>query len=88
MKREHHTRKKIGIRTVIFILAGVVTAMACGWSYITDHSVRFNSDRSGRGFYRLPPLPIMYDTKTGKELTVSEIDNMEYNGSSARRRRR
>lgn len=83
MKREHHTRKKIGIRTVIFILAGVVTAMACGWSYITDHSVRFNSDRSGRGFYRLPPLPIMYDTKTGKELTVSEIDNMEYNGDES-----
>ncbi|HTK38958.1 MAG TPA: tetratricopeptide repeat protein, partial [Pyrinomonadaceae bacterium] len=79
MKRERHSTKKIGIGTIIFVLAGVITAMACAWSYITDHSVRFNSYRTGRGFYRLPPLPIMYDMKTGKELTVAEIDNMEYN---------
>ena len=76
MKRKQHPGKKTGI--VILILAGAVTALACGWSYITDHSVRFNSERTGRGFYRLPPLPVMYDTKTGKELTVSEIENMDY----------
>lgn len=54
-------------------LAGAVTALACGWSLYTDHSVRFNTLRTGRGFYRLPPLPTMYDSKTGKELTVAEL---------------
>ena len=53
-------------------LAGSITAIACTWSYITDHSVRFNSYRTGRGFYRLPPLPIAFDTKTGKEISVTE----------------
>jgi outer membrane protein assembly factor BamD (BamD/ComL family) len=71
--------RRIGpVRGLFFMLVAAVTAMACGWSYITDHSVRFNSYRTGRGFYRLPPLPIMYDSKTGKELTVTEIENMQY----------
>lgn len=56
----------------VVMLAGAVTAMACIWSLYTDHSVRFNSFRSGRGFYRLPPLPIMYDSKMGKEITVND----------------
>ena len=59
--------KKRVIRTLILTSISVATAMACGWSYITDHSVRFNSYRTGRAFYRLPPLPIMFDRKTGKE---------------------
>ena len=67
------------VHIILLTLVGVVTAMACGWSYITDHSVRFNSFRSGRGFYRLPPLPIMYDKKTGKELSVNEIFDDENN---------
>ena len=57
----------------LLCLAGAVTAFACGWSLFTDHSVRFNTLRTGRGFYRLPPLPVMYDGKTGKELTVAEL---------------
>ena len=60
-------------RVLIVFVAAVATALACGWSYITDHSVRFNSYRSGRAFYRLPPLPIAYDAEKKKELTVNEL---------------
>ncbi|HEX4945185.1 MAG TPA: outer membrane protein assembly factor BamD [Blastocatellia bacterium] len=65
-------QSRIVVGTFGFMLIGAVTALACIWSLYTDHSVRFNSFRSGRGFYRLPPLPIMYDSKTGKEFTVNE----------------
>src|SRR5438105_3394088 len=67
------------IRTLILTSISVATAMACGWSYITDHSVRFNSHRTGRAFYRLPPLPIMFDRKTGKELSVADQSDDENN---------
>lgn len=66
-------QKAIGIRGLVIVFASVATAMACSWSYITDRSVRFNSYRTGRGFYRLPPLPIMYDSDTGKELSVQDL---------------
>jgi TolA-binding protein len=56
------------------MLATTAAVIACSWSLVTDRSVRFNSFRSGRGFYRLPPLPIMYDPATGKELSVQEVD--------------
>ncbi len=69
-----YLRKNV-VRNVIVLLAGTVTALACGWSLFTDHSVRFNSFRNGRGFYRLPPLPILYDPKTGKDMTVREVEN-------------
>ena len=62
----------------VVILVGAVTAMACMWSLYTDHSVRFNSFRSGRAFYRLPPLPIMYDSKTGKEISVQASNETGY----------
>jgi len=62
----------------LLLLAVAIAAIACAWSAIDDHSVRFNLLRTGRGFYRLPPLPIMYDPKTKKELTVQEMDNFEY----------
>lgn len=68
------------VRNVIVLLAGAVTALACGWSMFTDHSVRFNSFRNGRGFYRLPPLPIMYDPKTGRDITVAEVGVENYDG--------
>ncbi len=61
-----------------FTLVAAATALACSWSYITDHSVRFNSFRSGRGFYRLPPLPIMYDPATDKEVSTVEMENYLY----------
>lgn len=64
----------------IVVLAAAITALACGWSYVTDHSVRFNSFRNGRGFYRLPPLPIMFDSKTGKEIAVIDEQSLyKYN---------
>lgn len=63
-----------GLCPVIIISAAVITVVACGWSFVTDHSVRFNSYRVGTQFYRLPPLPIVVDHKTGKELTVRETD--------------
>jgi outer membrane protein assembly factor BamD (BamD/ComL family) len=62
----------------VVLLAGAVTALACIWSLYTDHSVRFNSFRRGRGFYRLPPLPIMYDGKSGREITVNEAGETGY----------
>lgn len=62
-------------RVLIAATLGASTALACGWSYITDHSVRFNSFRTGPGFYRLPPLPIAVDPVTGKEQSVAEIEN-------------
>ena len=71
-------RSGFWVRVLICTLVGVVSAIACGWSYLTDHSVRFNSYRSGRGFYRLPPLPIMYDAKTGKELSVQDLSEDDY----------
>src|SRR5215471_6143216 len=71
------------LRVAIVFLLSVVTALACGWSLWIDHSVRFNGQRSGRGFYRLPPLPFMYDSEKGKELTVAQMDEDEYNGEQA-----
>lgn len=62
----------------IVMLVAVVTALACGWSSYDDHSVRFNYERTGRGFYRLPPLPVMYNRKTKKDLSVREIENYDY----------
>ena len=66
----------------LIVLGGGATALACGWTLITDQSVRFNTYRSGRGFYQLPPLPIMYDRTTRKGITVkqqeavySDLDN-------------
>ena len=64
---------------VCAILIAAVSAAACVWSLYTDHSVRFNDFRSGRGFYRLPPLPIMYDSETGKEITVDQATENDYN---------
>src|SRR5437870_5101138 len=71
--------RQIALFGGLFVLFGVAIAMACGWSYITDHSVRFNSHRTGRAFYRLPPLPIMFDRKTGKELSVNDRYDDENN---------
>lgn len=65
-------------KILITIFAGSIAAIACTWSLMTDHSVRFNYYRSGRAFYRLPPLPIMYDSTTGKELTVRELEESDY----------
>ncbi len=74
-------RPMLAFASVFVIVAGAATTMACVWSLFTDHSVRFNSYRSGRGFYRLPPLPILYDGKTGKEITVNEENEARYNES-------
>ncbi len=63
--------RKLLVLVVLSVL-GASTALACGWSSWTDHSVRFNSERTGRGFYRLPPLPIRYDPSSKKEITASE----------------
>lgn len=62
-------------RIILLSAVGVSSAFACAWNFVSDHSVRFNSERSGRGFYRLPPLPISYDPVTGKELAVNEYEN-------------
>ncbi len=68
--------------TFVTLVAGVITAIACGWSMLSDHSVRF-SVRSGREFYRLPPLPLRYDPVTGKEQTAAEVgDYSDYEESS------
>lgn len=91
MKRRCSTLRKLSshiadrrnrpvIYGVFFALASAATALACGWSYVTDHSVRFNSYRLGRGFYRMPPLPVMYDPKTGKDISVKEIDAADESG--------
>ena len=64
--------------TLVSILLLTSVTLACIWSLFTDHSVRFNSFRQGRGFYRLPPLPIMYDSKTRKEITAHEAGETGY----------
>jgi outer membrane protein assembly factor BamD (BamD/ComL family) len=66
------------VSSFFIVLVGAVTALACIWSLYTDHSVRFNSFRKGRGFYRLPPLPIMYDSKTGKEIYYNTMNASFY----------
>lgn len=68
-------RRRVVACGVLIMLGGAIAVLACSWSYVTDHSVRFNSFRTGRGFYRLPPLPIMYDPVTGKEIAV--VDRLE-----------
>ncbi|HYJ91891.1 MAG TPA: outer membrane protein assembly factor BamD [Pyrinomonadaceae bacterium] len=80
-KKYFFVKRHLTVRFLIYsalLLLSAIAALACGWSYITDHSVRFNSYRSGRGFYRLPPLPIMYDQKKKKELTQPEVENFGY----------
>ncbi len=67
---------KIRLRNLL-LAAGVLTAftaaaMACGWYFSSDESVRFNSERYGRGFYRLPPLPISYDAEKDREIANGE----------------
>nr|MBA3353999.1 outer membrane protein assembly factor BamD [Blastocatellia bacterium] len=70
-----------GFRAVVVTLAIAATTLGCTWSLLTEHSVRFNAFRSGRGFYRLPPLPIMYDRESGKEITIeSQNDFYDYDG--------
>jgi outer membrane protein assembly factor BamD (BamD/ComL family) len=69
-------KRSVLLYSSIIMLAATITALACGWSYVTDHSVRFNSFRTGRGFYRLPPLPIMFDSKTGKEIAVIDEQSL------------
>ena len=69
------------IRSLIATAAGAVTAFACAWSGANDHSVRFNDYRTGRGFYRLPPLPIMYDAKRGEEISANQLENYDYQGA-------
>lgn len=70
------------VRTLIVTAAVAATAIGCTWNLFTDHSVRFNAFRTGSDFYRLPPLPIMYDGKTGKEISVQTqtdtVDPYEY----------
>ena len=63
---------------LIVTLAAAITALACAWSSFDDHSVRFNYERTGRAFYRLPPLPVVVDPKTGKELTTRQVEQFEY----------
>lgn len=66
--------KKIKLAlTPIILVVTSATVLGCAWSMLTEHSVRFNASRSGRAFYRLPPLPIMYEPKTGKEITVGSL---------------
>lgn len=69
--RDHYV---VVLRGFVLLTGAVVTALACGWGLYTDHSVRFNTLRKDRGFYRLPPLPIMYDSDTGKGVTVAELE--------------
>ncbi|MBS1807774.1 MAG: outer membrane protein assembly factor BamD [Acidobacteria bacterium] len=73
MKNKRCARLQFWLRLLVVPLTASVT-LACIWSLYTDHSVRFNSFRKGRGFYRLPPLPIMYDRKTGQEIYYNTMD--------------
>ncbi len=61
-------------RILILSFAAVSTAIGCGWSFLTDSSVRFNSLRTGRGFYRLTPLPVEYDPVTKRERSTIEVE--------------
>jgi TolA-binding protein len=67
----------------MLLLIAAATVIGCGYSIITDRSVRFNSLRTGRGFYRLPPLPFMYDKATGRELSTKEIETGNYASEEA-----
>jgi TolA-binding protein len=71
-------KTKIVCVAFVTLVAGVITAIACGWSSFDDHSVRFNYERTGRGFYRLPPLPIVVDPSTGKELSTRQLEQFDY----------
>lgn len=73
MKHQRSARLQLGMMAMGVALSASFT-FACMWTLYTDHSVRFNSFRKGRGFYRLPPLPIQYDSKTGKEISANDMD--------------
>lgn len=62
------------VRIIALSIVGVSTALGCAWSMLTERSVRFNSMRTGRGFYRLPPLPVEYNPATGREYSTVEIE--------------
>jgi hypothetical protein len=66
------------LRSLVVMLAGAIAAIACAWSASDDHSVRFNYNRTGRAFYRLPPLPLMYDVRAGKEFSTKQVEDFEY----------
>lgn len=65
--------RRQAVWTFVVFLAGSAIVLACSWSFTSDHSVRFNSYRTGRGFYRLDPLPIVYDANAKKELTANQV---------------
>ncbi len=70
-------RKRLFYGTIL-TLAASMTGLACAWSSFDDHSVRFNYERTGRGFYRLPPLPIVVDPKKEKELSTRQVEQFDY----------
>ena len=75
-----------GAHSFLIILTGAIAVLGCTWYLMTEHSVRFNGYRTGRGFYRLPPLPIMYDKETGKQYSVMDLeesyDNEDWESTS------
>ena len=71
-------RGACSLRSLVVMLGGAITAIACAWSGMNDHSVRFNDYRTGRGFYRLPPLPLMYNAKTGKEISTKQAKDYDF----------
>lgn len=65
------------VRSIAVYLLAAVAVAACGWNYLTEHSVRFNNTRTGRAFYRLPPLPSLSDPTTGRELAEEQLDDRD-----------
>jgi outer membrane protein assembly factor BamD (BamD/ComL family) len=60
------------------VAAAASAALACGWLSTTEHSVRFNW-AAEREFTRLPPLPKLIDSVTGRHIDLGlEMAGKDY----------
>lgn len=57
---------RVLVLTLLAMMLLATLALGCGWSFFSEHSVRFNFHSDAREFYRLPPLPDLLDPKTGQ----------------------
>ncbi len=70
---------------LLICAVAVSTAIGCGWSFATEHSVRFTGYSTKSEFTRLPPLPVKPDARR-KALVASQAleEEAEYEAGERR----
>ncbi|MGH9840029.1 MAG: tetratricopeptide repeat protein [Blastocatellia bacterium] len=59
---------------LLIAAVAVSTAIGCGWSFATEHSVRFTGYSAKSEFTRLPPLPINLEARRKKAPVSQALD--------------